>query len=136
MLANVRMLKSSLFNNLHFFKIKVKDSGVLNFSFLIMNHFVYACMEWKGRREGIYQNAITAYSQERRSKFRIFGYVIVTKRVTRKLAKLLKPSHLNYYLMRIYLQNYRQPPGVLYRKCVIKNFENSQKNTSAEAFFK
>ena len=66
------MLKSSLFNKLHFFKIKVKDNGVLNFSFFKMNHFVYVCMEGKGRREGINQNAILAYSQGGRLKFSNF----------------------------------------------------------------
>ena len=40
---NVR-IKYSIFNQCHFFKIKIKDSGVLNFSFLKMNHFEDACM--------------------------------------------------------------------------------------------
>ena len=93
------MLKSSLFNKLRFFKIKVKDSGVLNFSFFIKNHFVYACMKWKGLRETIYQNAITAYSQGMRSK--ILNFWVRNshqKRVIRKLAKLLKPSYSSYLL--------------------------------------
>ena len=36
------MLKSSLFNQFHFFKIEIKDTGVLMFSFFIMN-------VWEGR---------------------------------------------------------------------------------------
>ena len=39
------MLNSSLFNQSHLFKIKIKDNSVLNFSFFIMNYFVYAGME-------------------------------------------------------------------------------------------
>ena len=90
------MLKSSLFNKLHFFKMKVKDSGVLNFSFFIKNNFVCAFMEWKGRRECIYQNAITAYLQGGRSKILNFWVGNSNqKRVIRKLAKLLETSYLS-----------------------------------------
>ena len=61
-----------------------------------MNHFGYACMEWKGRRERVYQNAITAYSQGGRSKIsNLWVRNSHQKRVIRKLAKLLKPSYLN-----------------------------------------
>ena len=87
------MLKSSIFNQSHFFKIKIKDCGVLNFSCFKINHFVYTCTG----REGMYQNARLRINREGRPKFRLFAYVIVPnqKRVIKKLAKLLKPSYLN-----------------------------------------
>ena len=44
------MLKSSIFNQPHFFKIKIKDSGVLNFPFFKMNHF-FVCMHVEGGRD-------------------------------------------------------------------------------------
>ena len=64
------MLKSSIFDQSHFLMIKIKDGGVLNFSFFKMNHFVYACMGRKGRK-----------------KFRLFTYIIIPNqgRVLEKL---------------------------------------------------
>ena len=44
MLANVTFLKSSLFNQSHFFETTIKVS-VLNILSFTMNCFVYACME-------------------------------------------------------------------------------------------
>ena len=87
------MLKSSIFNQSHFFKMKIKDSGVLNFSFFKMNHFAYACMG----RKGMYQNARLRVNREGCQIFRLFAYALFPnqKRVTKKLAKLLKPSYLN-----------------------------------------
>ena len=53
-------VQSSSSAQVYFFKIKVKDRGVLNFPFFIMNHFGYACMG----REGWYVPKCTvAYSQ-------------------------------------------------------------------------
>ena len=74
------MLMPSIFNQSHFFMIKIKDSGVLKFSFFKMNHFVYACMGMEGRK-----------------KIRHFTYITIPnqERVIKKLAKLLKPSYLN-----------------------------------------
>ena len=74
------MLKSSIFNQSHFLMTKIKDGGVLNFSFFKMNHFVYACMGREGRK-----------------KFRLLTCIIIPnqERVLEKLAKLLKPSYLN-----------------------------------------
>ena len=74
------MLKSSIFNQSHFFMIKIKDSGVLNFSFFKMNHLVYACMGREGRK-----------------KFRLFTYIIISNQesVLKKLAKHLEPLYLN-----------------------------------------
>ena len=55
------MLKSSLYNQSHFFKIKVKESAVLNFSFFIMNHLrMYA---WSGREGGYVPKCTAAYLQ-------------------------------------------------------------------------
>ena len=42
-------VNSSIFNQSHFFKIKIKVRGVLNLSFFTMNHFTYACIR---REEG------------------------------------------------------------------------------------
>ena len=42
-------LKSSLFNQSHLFKIKIKDRGVLNFSFLTIQAFcVFMCEDKRG----------------------------------------------------------------------------------------
>ena len=50
------MLKPSLLNLSNSFKINIKDSGVLKFSFSITSHFVYTFMGMKEWRDGIYQN--------------------------------------------------------------------------------
>ena len=67
------MLKSSIFNQSHFLKIKIKDSGILNFSFFKMNHFVHACIG----REGMHQHARLRINKEGRQKFPLFAYIIV-----------------------------------------------------------
>ena len=67
------MLKFSIFNQSHFLIIEIRDSGVINFSFFEVNHFVYA---WMGR-EGMYQNARLHINREGRQKFRLFVCVIV-----------------------------------------------------------
>ena len=48
------MLKPSLLNLSNSFKINIKDSGVLKFSFSITSHFVYTFMGMKEWRDGIY----------------------------------------------------------------------------------
>ena len=86
-------------------------------------------------REGMYQNASLRIQREGGQKIRLFAYVPNGKRVIKKLTRLLKPSYLTNYLIQIYLQNWKQPRGLPRRKCVLKNFENSQKNTRAEVSF-
>ena len=91
------MLKPNLFNQSHFFKIKIKDSGLLNFSFFIINHFVYACRGREGRMKGMYQNVWLCIHKEGGQNFWLVAYVIVPnqKRVKNKLAELIKFSYLN-----------------------------------------
>ena len=92
------MFKSSLFNQSHFFKMKkIKDSGVLNISFSIMNHFMYACMGRERQGDGMYQNVRMRIHREGDQKFRLFAHVVLPnqKRVLKKLAKFMKSSYLN-----------------------------------------
>ena len=91
------MLKSSFFNQFHFFKIKIKDGDVLNFSFFQKESFC-VCMHGEGETEGGYvPNCTATYSQGGTSKISTFCVrnSPQPKKVIKKLAKLLKPSYLN-----------------------------------------
>ena len=70
------MLKSSLLNQPHLFKIKIKDRDVLNFSFFIINHFAYSCMGREGRRDSMYQILRLRIHREGGQKFLVLTYVI------------------------------------------------------------
>ena len=73
LLTSVKWLYSRLFNQSLFFKMKIKDGGVLNFSFFAINHFVYACMAMEG---GYVPKSTVAYSQWGMVKcFRFFAFV-------------------------------------------------------------
>ena len=61
LLISIKMLKYSLFNQSHF--LKTKERGVRNFSFLTMQHVVYACMMREG---GYIIKSTVAYSQGQR----------------------------------------------------------------------
>ena len=140
--ASVRMLKSSLFNPSHSFKVKkIKDSGVLYFSFFIMNHFMYACMGREGGTEGEYVPKCTySYSQGGRSKISTFcarSSVPNQKRVTKKLAKFMKSSNLNSFLMQINLQNLKKLEAttvVLHRKGILKISQIHRKTPVLKSF--
>ena len=74
MLTSVLKGPSLVFSfQFHLFKIKIKDRGVINFSFFTMNHFVYACIEREG---GYVPKCMVVYSQGRSKKNDFFVYTI------------------------------------------------------------
>ena len=60
------MVKSSLFDQSRFFKIKINDiTGAIDYSFFTMNHFVHQCIRGQG---GYALKCTVAYSQRGRVK--------------------------------------------------------------------
>ena len=62
------------FNQSVFFMMKIKDGGVLNFSFFTINHFVYACMAME---RGYVPKSTVAYSQG--GMVKCFSFLCVRK---------------------------------------------------------